>query len=96
MSSEAFGVDVVKELVDAARRGGVAPGLYFSHADWYDPDLRLDPINNLMGGGKLPRGATCVGAPCDASRYNASTSPVAWRRGVLTKYGELLELSLDV
>ena len=34
-SKESFGRDIVAELIAAARKEGVLPGLYFSHADWY-------------------------------------------------------------
>jgi hypothetical protein len=47
---EAFGRDIVGELITAARAGGIQPGLYFSHADWADPNLRLDFINPLVQG----------------------------------------------
>ena len=34
-SKESFGRDIVAELIAAARKEGIHPGLYFSHADWY-------------------------------------------------------------
>ena len=37
-----FGRDLLKELIDATRKRGISTGLYFSHADWYDADFRLD------------------------------------------------------
>jgi alpha-L-fucosidase len=40
-----FGRDILKELVDATRKRGISTGLYFSHADWYDADFRLDRWN---------------------------------------------------
>jgi alpha-L-fucosidase len=102
-SHESMGRDFVGELISEARKGGILPGLYFSHADWHDPNLRLDSINPVVQGHVKPG---CVGAPCDPQFYNRSTSPESWERGVLrhraqllellTKYGELFELSLDV
>merc|ERR1712194_363163 len=44
-SFEHFGRDLTGELIAAARKGGVEPGLYFSHIDWYDPDMRIDQWN---------------------------------------------------
>jgi alpha-L-fucosidase len=44
-SMEAFGRDITGELVDAARRGGIIPGLYFSNIDWFDADMRIDQVN---------------------------------------------------
>ncbi|MCX6924134.1 MAG: alpha-L-fucosidase, partial [Verrucomicrobia bacterium] len=40
-----FGRDILKELIDATRKRGISTGLYFSHADWYDADFRLDRWN---------------------------------------------------
>ena len=34
-SKESFGRDIVAELIAAARKEGIHPGLYISHADWY-------------------------------------------------------------
>lgn len=95
-SAQAFGRDVVGELVAAARRGGVVPGLYFSHIDWFDPNMRIDEWN--------PVGKFCRGLACDPREYNSS-SP-GWRDFVLrhraqllellTKYGEQVMVSLDM
>ena len=43
-----FHRDVVKEWCDAARCDGIAPGLYFSHIDWYDADFRIDRWHPLL------------------------------------------------
>ncbi len=40
-----FGRDIVKELVDAARKKDLGIGLYFSHIDWFDSDFRIDEWN---------------------------------------------------
>eukprot|EP00039_Didymoeca_costata_P008862 m.117835 g.117835 ORF g.117835 m.117835 type:complete len:495 (+) comp14261_c0_seq8:149-1633(+) len=99
-SMEAFGRDVVDELITAARQGGVKPGLYFSHIDWYDPDMRIDQWN-AVATNFCPKGSGC-----DPSMYNQTSNPTEWQRfvlrhraqiaEVLTKYGEIVELSLDM
>jgi hypothetical protein len=98
-SQEAFGRDVTGELVAAARRASIVPGLYFSHIDWFDADMRIDEWN--------PCGtALCRGRPgCDPANYSASNA-TQWSRfvlrhraqvaEVLTKYGEIGELSFDM
>ena len=98
-SVESAGIDFTGELVAAARKAGIAPGLYFSHIDWFDPNMRIDQWNPV--GTKQ-----CVGKPCDVSKYSNVTDPMGWERfvlrhraqvlEVLTKYGELLELSFDM
>ncbi|HEV2351695.1 MAG TPA: alpha-L-fucosidase [Terriglobia bacterium] len=37
--------DIVRAVVDAARRKGIGVGLYFSHIDWHDPAFAWDPFN---------------------------------------------------
>jgi alpha-L-fucosidase len=101
-SVAAFGRDVAGELVTAARKGGVSPGFYFSHIDWFDPDMRIDQWNAVASSGKF-----CpVGTACNPANYSNATLPVEWQRFVLrhraqivealTKYGEIVELSLDM
>jgi len=85
--------------IAAARKGGVAPGLYFSHIDWYDPDMRIDQWNAAGTG-------LCPGLPCDPALYNKTTNATQWARFVLrhraqigeilTKYGEIFEMSFDM
>jgi len=98
-SFEHFGRDLTGELIAAARKGGVEPGLYFSHIDWYDPDMRIDQWN--------PVGTSlCHGRPCDPDLYNKTANSTQWRRFVLrhraqiaelmTKYGEIFEMSFDM
>ena len=51
--------DVTEELVTAARKGGVLPGLYFSNIDWFDADMRIDQWNAVASAGKLCNGIAC-------------------------------------
>ena len=75
-SVESFGRDITGELVSAARRGGVEPGLYFSHIDWFDADMRIDQWN--------PAGTNlCKGQPCDPGMYNKSSLGKEWERFVI-------------
>jgi len=88
-----FKRDVVKELVDAARKGGIVPGLYFSHPDWYDADFRIDQWNPMKRFMKN-------------IQYTRENDPEAWDRMVkrhreqireiLTNYGPISEASLDM
>jgi len=104
-STEVFGRDITGELIAAAREGGVKPGLYFSHIDWYDADMRIDQWN------PVGTGPFCTGDPgCDAAAYAANHSTGVrskeWDRfvlrhraqvlEVLTKYGEVVEMSFDM
>jgi len=98
-SAEAFGRDITGELIAAARTGGIIPGLYFSHIDWYDATMRIDQWNPLGTG-------LCRGAPCDPTNYSAATQSQQWQRfvlrhraqivEVLSKYGEVAEMSFDM
>ena len=69
-SMEVMGRDITGELVAAARKGGIIPGLYFSNIDWFDPDMRIDEWNAVAAAGKL-----CDGIACDPKSYNRSTFP---------------------
>ena len=40
-----FQRDIVKELLEAAHKHGMAADLYFSHIDWFDADFRMDQWN---------------------------------------------------
>ena len=103
-SMEMFGRDVAGELIAAARKGGVEPGLYYSHIDWYDADMRIDQWNAVASAGKL-----CNGIACDPKKYSSNSSGVnaaQWQRFVLRhraqvlevlgKYGDVLEMSFDM
>ncbi len=37
--------DIVRALVEAARKKGIGIGLYYSHIDWHDPAFAWDPLN---------------------------------------------------
>jgi len=98
-STEAFGRDITGELIAAARKGGIEPGLYFSHIDWFDADMRIDQWNPLGTG-------LCKGQACDPAKYSKTANSTEWARfvlrhraqmmEVLTKYGEVLEMSFDM
>ena len=88
-SMEAFGRDITGELVTAARKGGIIPGLYFSNIDWFDPDMRIDQWNAVAASGHL-----CDGMACDPKLYNASTDPAQWRRFVLRHRAQVLQTPL--
>ncbi|HLV79177.1 MAG TPA: alpha-L-fucosidase, partial [Chthonomonadaceae bacterium] len=89
MMETPFRRDVVQALIEAGRRRGLAPGLYFSHIDWYDADFRMDSWN-----------------PNRDKNYSPQTDPEGWARftrrhraqirELLTRYGPLCELSLDM
>jgi alpha-L-fucosidase len=38
-----FGRDVLKELAEACRKGGIAFGTYYSTCDWHHPDFPVGP-----------------------------------------------------
>ena len=43
-----FRRDVLKELVEAARRHGLGINFYFSHWDWYDADFRWSGLGKII------------------------------------------------
>jgi alpha-L-fucosidase len=47
-----FGRDVVKELAEACKKGGIGFGTYYSTCDWHHPDFPL-----TSPGGRVPRPA---------------------------------------
>lgn len=84
-----FHRDVVKELVEAGRAHGIAPGLYFSHIDWYDADFRCDQWNP-----NRDKGYTPTSDPEGWSRMAARHREQL--REILTNYGPISEVSLDM
>lgn len=84
-----FRRDAVRELCDAARAYGIAPGLYFSHIDWYDADFRIDRWHPQRG-----QVYTRESEP-DAWRRMALRHREQIRE-ILTQYGPLSEVSLDM
>ncbi len=78
-----FGRDVVRELADACRRGGLAFGTYHSVCDWYHPDFpRTSP------GGKVRREVSNIARYRDYLRAQV--------RELITGYGPLLTMWFDV
>ncbi|MBQ7189756.1 MAG: alpha-L-fucosidase [Kiritimatiellae bacterium] len=78
-----FGRDVVKELSEACKRGGIRFGAYYSVCDWHHPDFPL-----TSPGGKVERKVH------NLERYTDYLK--AQNRELLTKYGPLLTIWYDV
>jgi len=78
-----FARDVVKELSDACKRGGIRFGAYYSVCDWHHPDFPL-----TSPGGKVERKVH------NLERYTDYLK--AQNRELLTKYGPLLTIWYDV
>jgi alpha-L-fucosidase len=84
-----FHRDVVKEVIEAGRRYGIAPGLYFSHIDWYDADFRLDEWN--------PDRDPTYGPATDPAGWERFAARHREQlQEILTQYGPLSEVSLDM
>ncbi len=78
-----FGRDVVRELADACRRGGLAFGTYYSVCDWHHSDFpRTSP------GGKVRRDVSNIARYRDYLRAQV--------RELITGYGPLLTMWFDV
>lgn len=75
--------DAVREFIDAARRAGVEPGIYYSLLDWHHPEFAIDGFHPLRDDE-------------DARRLRAGADPAVYRRylhaqvhELLTGYGDL-------
>jgi alpha-L-fucosidase len=77
-----FGRDVVKELAEACKKGGIAFGTYYSTCDWYHPDFPL-----TSPGGKKTK------ATHNLDRY---TDYLKAQTRELLSYGPLFTLWYDV
>lgn len=77
-----FGRDVVKELAEACRRGGIAFGIYYSTCDWHHPDFPL-----TSPGGKTPRETHNIDRYADYLKAQSRE---------LLSYGPLFTLWYDV
>jgi len=84
-----FKRDVVKELCDSARTHGIAPGLYFSHIDWYDADFRIDQWHP-----ERDKDYTLESDPEGWARMARRHREQL--REILTNYGPISEVSLDM
>lgn len=78
-----FKRDVVKELADACKKGGIACGTYYSTCDWHHPDFPL-----TSPGGKTKRETH------NLDRYTDYLK--AQTKELLTHYGPLFTLWYDV
>ncbi len=78
-----FGRDVVKELSEACRKGGIAFGTYYSTCDWHHPDF--------------PRTSPGGGVKRETSNLDRYTDYLkAQSTELITKYGPLFTLWYDV
>jgi alpha-L-fucosidase len=78
-----FGRDVVKELSEACRRGGIAFGAYYSVCDWHHPDFPL----------------TSPGGSVKREKYNLDAYNrylLAQVAELITNYGPLITMWNDV
>ena len=78
-----FKRDVVRELAEACKNGGIAFGTYYSTCDWHHPDFPL-----TSPGGKMKRETH------DLDRYTDYLK--AQTKELLTSYGPLFTLWYDV
>ena len=81
--------DLLSPLVEAARRGGIAPGFYYSHIDWHDPAFAWDP-NNRHYDPKF----TAQSDPARWQRFIGQEREQL--RELLTNYGPIVNLDLDM
>lgn len=84
-----FGRDIVRELVDAARRRDLGIGLYFSNIDWFDSDFRIDKWN-YQRDDKYTRKSDPAGFNRMIARHREQL------RELCTNYGRIDILSLDM
>jgi alpha-L-fucosidase len=85
-----FKRDIVGELAAAFRKRNLAVGLYYSNADWSDPNFRWDPLNVHYKKGEP---------------YGPETHPKEWKafidrereqvREICSNYGDIVEISFD-
>jgi alpha-L-fucosidase len=78
-----FKRDVVKELAEACKKGGIAFGTYYSTCDWHHPDFPL-----TSPGGKIVREKSDLDA---YTEYRKTQT-----KELLTNYGPLFTLWYDV
>jgi alpha-L-fucosidase len=78
-----FKRDVVKELAEACKKGGIAFGAYYSTCDWYHPDFPL-----TSPGGKVRREKSAIDS------YNRYL--LGQIEELITKYGPLITIWNDV
>jgi len=84
-----YGRDVLREIIDAANKRAIKPGLYFSHIDWYDADFRMDQWNPNRDKSYTPQSD-----PAAWKRFVARHREQI--REILTNYGKISEVSLDM
>jgi alpha-L-fucosidase len=84
-----FKRDVIKELLDAAHKHGIAADLYFSHIDWFDADFRMDQWNPWRDKSYTPQSDPEAYARF-ARRHREQI------REILSNYGRVDMLCLDM
>lgn len=84
-----FKRDVIKELLDAAHKHGIAADLYFSHIDWFDADFRMDQWNPWRDKSYTPQSDPEAYARF-AQRHREQI------REILSNYGRVDMLCLDM
>jgi len=84
-----FKRDIVKELIDSARKQNIGIGLYFSHIDWFDSDFRID-----QWGYQLDNNYTKQSDPEGFKRMILRHRQQICE--ILSNYGKIDDLSLDM
>jgi alpha-L-fucosidase len=89
ISNSPYRKDIVRAVVEAARRKGIGIGLYFSHIDWHDPAFAWDPFNehydpNFTGQSDPERWRTFIAHEREQVRE------------LMTQYGRIDYLDFDI
>jgi len=83
-----FKRDITGELVDAARKRDLKIGLFYSHVDWYDADMRFDETNPNFDSAYSPESEHGPwGRACERHKLQI--------KELLSKYGKVDMLCFD-
>lgn len=81
--------DIVRAVVEAARRKGIKIGLYYSHVDWHDPAFAWDPFNCHYDPGFTQQS--------DPERWRTFIDHEREQvRELMTEYGKIDTLDFDI